>query len=446
VYTKSPSRRYDTMGNLIVDLKRALTTPYDDFVSMVPFHNQDKTRVIEDEDVKTIKKHADYEKPYEEEEYADEPYDDEAEENYEDDKELLNPKMEKAVTIMGIVAAVIIVLIIFYLLGSFFGLFNFGSSLKQPSTQASEQKKQTETVATTETETANSDKISMIDIKGKTYDEAKAALSKIGLGIFKNGVQASDDYKEGQVATQSVNAGDKVSKNTIVKVVLSSGATSTTIPDVSNTSADDAKSKLTTAGFKVTTDYAYSDTVAQGNIASSSPAAGAAAKKGDTVTIYISRGSQGTSMPNLEGQTQDSAVAALNKIGITNVQISSEYNNVYSVGKVVGQNVTPGTMVAPGTSVTIAISKGSKTYSYSGAVPNDDAAVSTNPAKSATVTILDSTGKKLMDSAVYNLPANANISISNITTPTGTMSVYWTLSDGSVTQVTNSNLNFSQNN
>ena len=52
---------------------------------------------------------------------------DEDEEDDEDDEGFLNPKMEKAVTIMGIVAAVVIVAIIIYIGGSFLGLFKFGN-------------------------------------------------------------------------------------------------------------------------------------------------------------------------------------------------------------------------------------------------------------------------------------------------------------------------------
>ena len=44
----------------------------------------------------------------------------------DDDGKLLNPKMDKAITIMGIVTAVIIVIVIIYLALSVAGVFKFG--------------------------------------------------------------------------------------------------------------------------------------------------------------------------------------------------------------------------------------------------------------------------------------------------------------------------------
>ena len=49
---KSPDRRYDSMESLLIDLRKALLNPNEDFVTLVPF-NQDKTktRVLTDDEV-----------------------------------------------------------------------------------------------------------------------------------------------------------------------------------------------------------------------------------------------------------------------------------------------------------------------------------------------------------------------------------------------------------
>ena len=117
---KNPDRRYESMGDLLMDLKKALISPNEDFVVMVPLSNQDKTRVIEKDELDAIKKETsgvyynEDEEP--EEENQDEDYDEEDEED-EDDDEAINPKMEKAITIMGIAAGVVIVGIIIYQIG-----------------------------------------------------------------------------------------------------------------------------------------------------------------------------------------------------------------------------------------------------------------------------------------------------------------------------------------
>ena len=55
---KNPDRRYESMTALLADLRKALVSPDEDFVVMVPAVNQDKTRVIAEDDLKQIKEEA----------------------------------------------------------------------------------------------------------------------------------------------------------------------------------------------------------------------------------------------------------------------------------------------------------------------------------------------------------------------------------------------------
>mgnify|MGYP000088977902 CR=1 FL=1 len=52
---KNPDRRYENMGELLIDLKKCLISPNEDFVTMVPLGSNDKTRVIgQDEGVRLV--------------------------------------------------------------------------------------------------------------------------------------------------------------------------------------------------------------------------------------------------------------------------------------------------------------------------------------------------------------------------------------------------------
>ena len=200
---KSPDRRYDSISDLLLDLKKALISPEEDFVVMVPLGQQEKTRVMKPEEIESIKEQTSkvyYEEPDEEEE---------GEEDEEDDEEeggFLNPKMEKAVTVMGIIAAVIIVLIVAYIAISLTGVFKFKD---KPKEEDNTPKKEEE-----------SNKVEMIDLTGMTYEEAKDALNGIGLGITKGDAMSSDKYEEGLVVGQSEKEGDMVEKNTTITVNL----------------------------------------------------------------------------------------------------------------------------------------------------------------------------------------------------------------------------------
>ena len=60
----------------------------------------------------------------------------------------------------------------------------------------------------------------------------------------------------------------------------------------------------------------YSDTVEKGRIIRQAPEAGEVIQKGDTVSLVVSRGPQMMEMPDIIGQTQDSAVQELATKGL----------------------------------------------------------------------------------------------------------------------------------
>ncbi len=473
---KSPIRRYQNIGDLIMDLKKALVHPNEDFVTVVPLMNQDKTRVISEQELNQIKRKQEedfadnyddtYDDGYDDDGYEDDSYEDDGydeEDGYEDDEyeeedydeydddenagSGLNPKMEKAITIMGIVVAIVIVFIIIYLVGSFFGLFKFGSSSKKADTQTETQTQiqmQNQAKKDTETEEDDADKVTMIDVRGMTYEDAKEALNKVGLGIFKNGTQSSDDYAEGEIVSQDVEKGDKVDKNTTVKVMISSGKGSVPVPDVNGKSSDEAASKLESAGFKVTTDYKYSDTVAQGKVVETAPSAGTSAQKGETVTIYLSRGPEGTEMPNLIGQTEEQAKSTLNSMGCS-VNVNTEYNTTQDAGKVVGQSIDPGVRVSSGTTVTIAISKGEPAYGYKATVTAPSASGDTYVV-SADITLTDSKGNTLFSQSVDISLFPYTLEKDNIKDSTsGKLKITWILNDGTQSDQTQ-DVSFTQTN
>lgn len=342
---KSPDRRYQTISDLLMDLKKALISPDEDFVVMVPVGQQEKTRVMKPEELESIKEQTG-------KVYYEEPDEDENEEDDEDDEEeggFLNPKMEKAVTIMGIVAAVIIVLIVAYIAISLMGGMKFKSNDKDTDKDTDTKKEET------------ADKVEMIDLTGMTFDEAKKKLNEIGLGIKKGDSMSSDKYEEGLIVGQSEKDGDMVEKNTTITVNLSSGAGEIEVPSVVGLDKDAATDKLKSAGFNnVKTEYEYSSDVPAGDVIRQTPEGNAKAKKDDAITIYISRGQEQVKMISVLGMTEQQARDALAGIDVSVSSVSSDYSNDVPEGCVMSQSISEGTFVNPGTSVTLTISLGKK--------------------------------------------------------------------------------------
>ena len=427
---KSPDRRYENISDLLIDLKKVLISPNDDFVTMIPNGSQGKTRVISEEEVGQIKNARVYQPRETKEEHRperreayEEPVDDE--EN-DDNDGFLNPKMEKAVTIGGIVAAVLIVCLVLYLLGSVLGIFGGAKKSKKDSVTDTEEQ---HTVINTEKKQADS--VTMIKVTGMTYEEAKSELHKLGLGIWNAGTQASDTYEEGQVMSQDVEEGSSVDVNTTINVYLSSGAGAVTVPNVVGYDSDAAMNTLTDQGFSPKRDYAYSDTVASGKVISQTPDANASAKKGDTVTLVVSQGKEAVTVPDVYNRTQEEATSMLTQAGLVVSSTTSENSDTVEAGKVISQSVAAGKYVEKGSGVTLVISLGSKKNYYSckatvTAPDNDDVVSADISLKGSNGTTIQSWSGIKISKFPYTISASDIEEIDS-----GTIRIVWYLSDGS---------------
>lgn len=351
---KTPDRRYQSMAELLNDLRHALTNPNENFVVIAPLVDNSRTKVIAEEDLKEIK-----ERGFTAEDDPDtdldadmDDIDDEDEDEDDGDDKLLNPKMDKAVTIMGIVTAVIILIVVVYLIGSIFGLFRFGSS------------KNTETETETQTETET--EVEMIKVIGMTVDEAQAKLEDMGITVVVSGTQESDE-EAGTILSQDPKEGSMIAQNSTVKVVVAGQSTTEAdeidVPSVVGKTKSEAETAIKNAKFNYKETYEYSADVAADVVISQSPASGKLAE-GSTIEIVISQGEQSKTVPNVFGYAQSAAQSSLTAAGL-NYSVKTDYSDSVAEGNVISQDVEAGKTVAPGTTVTITVSLGSNTKYYS---------------------------------------------------------------------------------
>ena len=351
---KTPDRRYQSMAELLNDLRHALTNPNENFVVIAPLVDNSRTKVIAEEDLKEIK-----ERGFTAEDDTDtdldadmDDIDDEEDDEDDGDDKLLNPKMDKAVTIMGIVTAVIILIVVVYLIGSIFGLFRFGSSRNT----------ETETETQTETET----EVEMIKVIGMTVDEAQAKLEDMGITVVVSGTQESDE-EAGTILSQDPKEGSMIAKNSTVKVVVAGQSTTEAdeidVPSVVGKTKSEAETAIKNAKFNYKETYEYSADVAADVVISQSPASGKLAE-GSTIEIVISQGEQSKTVPNVMGSAQSAAQSSLTAAGL-NYSVKTDYSDSVAEGNVISQDVEAGKTVAPGTTVTITVSLGSNTKYYS---------------------------------------------------------------------------------
>lgn len=352
---KSPERRYESTTLLIQDLKRALVDPSGAFVEIERPKNLGETVMFTEEDMGSLKRgHSSYDDDddYEDDDYEEDDYDDDG---YEDDEEdgnvrsgkrkgksdEVNPHMNKMMKILTIVAAAVVILIIALVAGKAAGIFRFGGSSGIESS-------------------SDSANIEVPQLVGETQAVANEMCEKRNL-VMKVVSQKQSDKPVGTVLEQSIKAGEKVKKQTVIEVVICSGAEEVEVPNVSGNTQDEAWKILKDKGF---TDYEvqmeYSDEYDNGEVIKTTPAAGETTTVDTKIVLVVSKGAEKAEVPNLVGRTVSEAQKALSDKGLTDGGSTEEYSNTVAEGKIISQNVKAGKKVDGGTSVSYVVSKGKK--------------------------------------------------------------------------------------
>ena len=356
---KNSERRYKNTNELIRDLKRSLVDPDGDFVVIPPLRNAD-TVIITDEDLDDIRSSYDEDDDYDEDDYDEDDYDEDDDDydEYEDDEyddeydskhgkkgkdsDDVNPRMRKITKILTIVVAIIIIFILVFSIGKAAGVFKFGPSLISEDSE---------------------EQVKVPNVVGMTEEQAKKALNEKGLGFKVVERKESKKYEEGTVCEQKTEAGKKVAKNTTIQVVVSSGliGDEITVPDVSGMSEDEAQSALEKEGFKkISSEFEYSDSVAEGDVIGTTPAANSKATKDTEIVMKVSKGAEKKTVPNVVGQKDEDAQNAIKSAGLNVGTVTYDYNDSVPKGQVVSQSVDGGKKVAAGTSVGLVVSNGPK--------------------------------------------------------------------------------------
>jgi len=199
----------------------------------------------------------------------------------------------------------------------------------------------------------------------KTVAAAKADLAANHLQADVQHIQSQDPVDT--VVDQNPKANTSVVRNSKVTLVVSSGAAQKQIPlDIVNKAQADATSDLQQLGFIVTPELQANADFDKGKVVTSQPAPGQSAAIGSTVTLVVSSGAPPKTIPDVSGDTQDQARAALNGQGFNNLTFKAEtsdkpQNQVTRTDPPAGQNKstdTPITVFFSGGPATVTVPPG----------------------------------------------------------------------------------------
>jgi eukaryotic-like serine/threonine-protein kinase len=208
-------------------------------------------------------------------------------------------------------------------------------------------------------DTTTGSRVTVPDVRTKTYDVAAQTLSDQGLEAERQEV-ANDQVKPGLVFEQSPASGERVSKGSTVTLKVSAGAPQADVPDVVGRNIDDAKDVIETAGFTVQQQPRADDSAPKGEVLDQSPKGGTKADSGTAVTLVVSSGKEAVEVPDVEGMDAAEASNELGQAGFR-VSIRREVSDTVNEGEVIRTDPAGGANAPKGSSVTMYVSSGPET-------------------------------------------------------------------------------------
>lgn len=347
---KKTDRRYQSAAELIVDLKKSLVMPDEDFVRMGSAYDnvvkKDEEEYNPDDD-ELLTESAEHDLDDDNDDTDDELLENDSDKDEDIDDER-NDKLELVMKCIGIGIAVIILMITIFVVIKLVGNGKNTANNNKTSVEA------------TTVNTANnnsSDMVEVPEVVGMTKEDAIKALNKLGLG-YKAVTQSSDTVAEDCVINQGNVGGSKVEKNSQIVLTISTGKENkeVTVPNVKGKSEQEAKEAIEAANLVASVDYQYSDSVEAGNVIKYSPSGSVA--EGSTVTIQVSRGKKVTnvSVPNVLGMSESLASQTLDSANLK-VTVKYETSSKAEYGTVTSQTpYSAGDSVPSGTTITIYVS------------------------------------------------------------------------------------------
>lgn len=205
--------------------------------------------------------------------------------------------------------------------------------------------------------------VEMVDVIGKTQNEAEEAIIKAELKYTFQYVETTDDSLIGKVESTDPVAGATVNAGTQVKVVLYKGKNEVNIkmPDLSNKSESDAKKELEDLGFDINNvgiEYTYDNEIKEGNvITQNGPKVGEETPSTAKIGLVVSLGKP--IIPDIVGKTKAEAEELLAKYSLKLGKVTEKHDNKVEAGKIISINgYSVNDSVNIGTAIDVVISLG----------------------------------------------------------------------------------------
>lgn len=131
-----------------------------------------------------------------------------------------------------------------------------------------------------------------------------------------------------------------------------------TMPETTGRTLTDVQADLDALGLRTQVEEEFSDDVDTGSVTRSDPEGGSSVHKRSEVQLYVSKGVDMKTVPEVTGKSQDEAQRSLTDAGLAVGAVTDAYSEDVPQGQVISQSVAAGTSLAHDSAVDIVLSKG----------------------------------------------------------------------------------------
>lgn len=205
------------------------------------------------------------------------------------------------------------------------------------------------------------EEIKVPNVVGMDYEEAQKSLEAAGLTVDPNMErQYSDEYPSETVIKQEPNADMEVKKGFAVKLTISKGGKTASVPNLINKKLEDAQFFIENSGFSLGTVTEEFSDFPVGIVIGQDPEYKDDVPKNTKINLVVSKGPQikKVYMMDLIGKNIDTAKKEIEKAGLKQGSIDYAYDSQFSKNTVIKQSIPAETEVEQNTKVDLVVSKG----------------------------------------------------------------------------------------
>lgn len=202
--------------------------------------------------------------------------------------------------------------------------------------------------------------VSVPDLTGKTFEDAKTALSRRRLSISQMGIQFDTRYERGRIIFHEPSEGSKIKINSMVKVILSAGKEKVIIPRLRGENFQNIGPVMSEAGIgRGKISHMHSPKFAAGRIMAQFPPSLEEVGRGTPVSLLVSEGEweEKYLMPDLIGRKSEDVIPWLEELNFKVEDVRNTYYPGLSSGIIIKQHPRQGFMIQKNYPITLEVSK-----------------------------------------------------------------------------------------